>query len=560
MKELLHIADGFNELLKELPVSSFAGFLEESGRKIRRIADNTVFHIDLFCCTNASAAGKKIMQSLQENETPYKLLIKNELNYTVRIFEDPIPAVAFIIWDEAMQECDALIRYFKKENNDYRAMFLVDLLGNTHNIQSLIAQSEQSVKTFFLPPEKVNSGHLSTILTADIHPSSLEQLQQLSCLNSIRPAFLFLDEILASETRAAQTRKLLVSQNTHITRKEEEALNNSELTINLRQLIRKTAQELEKSYTAKYEDLNKPNTGRFSMVAVEQSNRLTELEQKTVAEKKEKLDASIPKDFLEQFITTVSANIRTELGKDEAFIKSSFEDMLTQANIQLRSKGIKAVNPEGIYPLFPDKEQTIHSFCYMNKTYTGELVKKGTMEYLVALKDYTGLTVVIGGLLAPLSVIATAGDMSLFKHMAMWVKVSTGLISLSLIGYGISDLRKRIPKRRAEEFQKELNKAKELLQQEAKRMFSDSSQDWTSHIARWLVDTNQNIGQQMEKNIREAQLQKANRMREEKKQQAKQQMSVDLLLRNVQAAAQVRDKLVVQYNNMVTAIEKDLKL
>jgi RNA processing factor Prp31 len=75
-----------------------------------------------------------------------------------------------------------------------------------------------------------------------------------------------------------------------------------------------------------------------------------------------------------------------------------------------------------------------------------------------------------------------------------------------------------------------------------------------------LVDTNQNIGQQMEKNIREAQLQKANRMREEKKQQAKQQMSVDLLLRNVQAAAQVRDKLVVQYNNMVTAIEKDLKL
>lgn len=55
-------------------------------------------------------------------------------------------------------------------------------------------------------------------------------------------------------------------------------------------------------------------------------------------------------------------------------------------------------------------------------------------------------------------------------------------------------------------------------------------------------------------------MQKANRMREEKKQQAKQQMSVDLLLRNVQAAAQVRDKLVVQYNNMVTAIEKDLKL
>ena len=175
MKELLHIADGFNELLKELPVSSFAGFLEESGRKIRRIADNTAFHIDLFCCTNASAAGKKIMQSLQENETPYKLLIKNELNYTVRVFEDPIPSIAFIIWDEAMQECDALIRYFKKENNGYRAMFLVDLLGNNHNIQSLIAQSEQSVKTFFLPPEKVNSGHLSTILTADIHPSSLEQ-------------------------------------------------------------------------------------------------------------------------------------------------------------------------------------------------------------------------------------------------------------------------------------------------------------------------------------------------------------------------------------------------
>lgn len=560
MKELLHIADGFNELLKELPVSSFAGFLEETGRKIRRISDNNVFYIDLFCCNNTSAAGKKCIQALQENEAPYKLIIKNELNYSVRIFEDPIPTIAFIVWDEAMQECDALIRYFKKENNNYRAMFLVDLLENANTIQNTVGQLDQSVKTFILLPEKINGKQLSAILSSVIQLSLLEKLQKLSCLNSIRPAFLFLDEILTSETKAAQTRKLLVSQNTHITRKEEEALNNSELTINLRQLIRKTAQELEKSYTAKYEDLNKPNTGRFSMLAVEQSNRLIELERKSVAEKKEKLDASISKDFQDEFIATVSTNIRTELGKDEAFIKSSFEDMLTQANIQLRSKGIKPVNPEGIYPPFPDKEQTIHSFCYMNKAYTGELVKKGTMEYMVALKDYTGLTVVIGGLLAPLSVIATAGDMSLFKHMAMWVKVSTGLISLTLIGYGIYDLRKRIPKRRAEEFQKELGKAKELLQQEAKRMFSDSSQDWTSHIARWLIDTNQNIGQQIEKNIRDAQLQKTNRMHEEKKQQAKQQMSVDLLLRNVQAATQVRDRLAAQYSNMVTAIEKDLNL
>ena len=367
-------------------------------------------------------------------------------------------------------------------------------------------------------------------------------------------------EIIDAENLAANTRKLLNTQNANITRKDEQGMNNNDFVQAIRQMMQKNAQELDKNFKIKYEDLNKPNTGKFSMMAAERVSLLEDFERTVLAEKSEKVQTTINEKFQKDFLDMIGRATTTELGKDEAFIKSSFEDLLSKVNFQLKSKGIKTISEEDAYVPFPDKLRTVSTYCYYNRMYTGELIKKGAMEYFVALRDYTGLIMVVGGLLAPLSIIASASDNGIFKSIATWVKASTALISLLMIIYGIYDLRKRIPLKRKEEFERELAKAKEMILQESKRMFSESSRDWTTNISNWIRDVSTNISNTLEKNLKELQTNKVSQMNNEKIQQQKLGVSLDNMLRNIQTADRQRDMMQTRHRDMLSELEKDLKL
>ena len=561
MRELNYIAERFEDLMKELPVSGYAGFLDETKRKIKQLADKEAFYIDVFCSVNGSSESRKLARQLEEtsSNSVYRVALKHENNYSIRVFEDVFPTIGIILLDEEMQKADKLLQYFRRPDTTYRLQLVVNLLQDQNGARDFTRQFRS--KAVILTPENLEGKTTEEIIKAAVEDTaSIDKMKKIAYLNSIKPVFSFLDEILSAENKSAQTRKLLHTQNTNITRKEEQSMNNSEVVSNLRQVIQKSAQELEKSYKIKYEDLNKPNTGQFSIITAQQCGILQDFERKSLAEKSEKYETSISEDFLTNFTGNIATSIRKELGKDEAFIKSSFEDLIAQINIQLKNKGIPLLKADSIYPPFPEKERTIQSFCYMNKTYSGEIIKKGAMEYFVALRDYTGLIMVVGGLLAPLSIVASASESGIFKHIATWVKASTAGISLLMIVYGIYDLRRRIPKKRVEEFERELGKAKDLLQQESKRMFNDSSRDWTSNISNWMRDTTQNINLQIERNIKDLQTQRTSQMNQEKTQLQKQQQSVEMLLRSIQSAERVKDQLNTRYREMVTEAEKDLKI
>lgn len=563
MRELAYIADRFSDLIREIPVSSYSGFLEETRRKIKTLSDRDSFYIDVFTCVNSSSESRNLARHLIESAqgSSFQVNAKDEKSSAVHVFENVFASVGFIMVDDTMLECEPLKQYFRRSDSNYKVIFLVNILTHTDKLRDFTRLFGFRTKTFTLTPADISGKTLQEILTASItDTATLDKIKKIAYLNSIKPVFSFLDDIISSENRAANTRKLLNTQNTNISRKEEQSMNNSDVMSNLRQIIQKSAQELEKSYKLKYEDLNKPNTGKFSIITAERTNKLTDFERRALAEKSEKYETTIAPEFIDGFVNAISGTIQKELGKDEAFIKSSFEELISQINIQLKSKGIQPLKADTIYPPFPEKERTIQSFCYMNKTYTGEVIKKGAMEYFVALRDYTGLIMVVGGLLAPLSIVASASESGIFKGIANWVKASTAGISLLMIVYGIYDLRRRIPKKRVEEFERELGKAKDLLQQESKRMFNDSSRDWINNISNWIRDTTQNINQQIDRNMRDLQSQRSGQMNQEKQQLQKQQQSVELLLRNIQSAERVKDQLVTRYRDMVSETEKDLKI
>lgn len=562
MRELQYFADKFNDLLKELPISSYAGFLEDTKQKIKNLSEKDKFYIDIFKSANFSQEAKKVLRHFEEStkDSSYTLQILDENNCNVRVFEQVFPTVGFVLLDDEMLQSETLLQHYKRNDTTYRLIFIINLLPTTDKLRDFARSFSVRIKTITLNMDEVLDKSVESILTTAIEAPSLEKVKKISYLNSIKPVFSFLEEIFTAENKSANTRKLLVSQNTNITRKEEQAMNNSEMVSNLRQLIQKSASELEKNYKLKYDDLNKPNTGKFSILSAERCALLVDFERKELAEKSEKYETSIAKDFIDDFLKSISNAIIAELGKDEAFIKSSFEELLSQINIQLKNKGIQPVKAENIYPPFPERERAVQSFCYINRLYSGEIIKKGAMEYFVALRDYTGLIMVVGGLLAPLSIVASASDSGVFKHVATWVKASTAGISLLMIIYGIYDLRRRIPKKRVEEFERELSKARDTLQQESKRIFNDTSRDWTSNISNWIRDATQNINMQIERNIKDLQVQKSSQMNQEKAQQQKQQQSVDMMLRSIQSAERVKDQLVTRHREFMSELEKDLKI
>jgi hypothetical protein len=576
MRELLRIADRIEDLSREIPISSYAGFLEETNRKIRKIVSKEAFYIDVYKSEIISNESKRLSKILDDslNETEFVFSNKNEKNFDTKVFEDIFPAIALVYLDEELLQSVDLKQYLKSNESPYKVILAVTLSDEIEPNPEFDKLFSYRVKVIHLSSADFVGKRFNEVLATHFEPVMLENLKNLSYLNSIEPLFPFLDEILLAENKAASTRKLLNNQNVNITRKEEQGANLSDLSGSLRQLIQKDIQDLEKNYKIKYDDFNKPNIGAFSINLKNEVDKLTDFEKQNVAEKSEKVDISIDTEFQKAFTNEIRSHLSKEYVKDESFVKSSFENLIKKVNVQLVSKGISAVNPADVYLPFPEGKRVLDSYCYIAREYKGELMKRGATEYFVALRDYTGIIMVAVGLLGPLNGITMMGDffdkdkdkdgaastlLAVFKGFNSTIKILTAVITLGMIIYGVLDLRKRIPRRRIEEFEREMAKAKDSLNQEGKRMYNDGSKDWLQNISAWIRDASQNLSFQIEKNLKNTQLSRVNQASQEKAQQQKQVQIIDVLLTSLQSAGKIKDQVASRYRDMVADAEKNLK-
>ncbi len=580
MRELLSIADRVAEISREIPVSSYAGFLEEANYKIKKIAAKNAFYIDVYHCEPPSSSAKKLSAILNESlkQSDYVLNYKNENNFDIKVFEDIFPTIAIVYIDEETLASPVLMSHLKKSDSQYKLIIAINVESDELDETAVGRLFGYGKKVIVLTPLNFVEKSFSDVLAEKVDRKILEGLNRLSYLNSIKPVFGFLDDIIVAENKAASTRKLLNNQNVSISKKEEQLSNISDLSGTLRQIIQRDIQELEKNYKIKYDDLNKPNIGYFSINLKHEVDKLKDFEKQSVAEKSEKVDISIKVGFQDAFVKNIRNHLSGEYAKDASFVKSSLDELIKKINIQLKSKGIEPIKAEEIYPPFPEGKRVLDSYCYIAREYKGELMKKGMTEYFVALRDYTGIIMVAVGLLGPLNGISMmqeffdkkekvegaepgAAEMFLgvFKGFNATIKILTAVITLGMIIYGIIDLKKRIPRKREEEWEREMGKAKDSLQQEGKRIYSEGSKDWLAGISAWIRDVNQNISLQIEKNLKNVQFARLTQGNNEKLQQQKQIQIVDMLLGSIQSAGRIKDQAAMRYRDMITEVEKEIK-
>lgn len=572
MREIKSIADRLEDFTRELSVSGYTGFLEETNFKIKRIANAEELTVDIWKHSSSGGEVKKFIKQLENTDNlsgknKIKLQFKDELSSGIKIFEEIFPSIAWVILDEEFCTTQTLKESFLQNAEQYKVIFIINSFDNEKAAENFSREAGYRIKSFIISLADVVAKSVEEILSMKLDNAQIESLKKVAYLNSVKPLFGFLSEIISSENKSANTRKQLNTQNTQINRKEEQGLNNNELASNVKQNIQKLVPELERSFRGKYDDLNKPNIGPFSIITKELTDQLPEFEKQELAEKSERVNITIPKSYQEDLVNTIIRSIKSEFQKDEAFIKSSFDELLKNINNQLKAKGIKPITPADVFPPFPEPSKITSSYCYISREFTGELMKKGAAEYFVALRDYTGVIMVAVGILGPLNgIVALESEfekgsafISFFKTFNKSIKGLTALITIGLISYGIYDLRRRIPKKRIEEMERERNKAKESLNTEGKRMFNESSRDWVSNISLWIKEVSTNIMNEFERNTKDLQVMKMTQMNAEKTQQQKQQQSIDLLLRSISSADKIRDTMYTRFRDLVTETEKELK-
>ncbi len=565
MRELNFVSERLEDIGKELGVSAYAGFLEETNRRVKKIVGSEHFYLDVLRSVSMGPEAKKFLVALQEsvNNSGYVIRVFDNTQKSVKVFEDFFASIAIVLLEDEMPENDGIVARILQYEEEYKLVIIVNFQPTQDIARKFARQLGYRVRTQIIDAKDAIGKSMDELLKLNNEAIQIEKLKKLSYFNSIKPVFTFLQEIFQTENRTVQTRKLLNTQNTSITRKEEQGMNNSEFMMNIRQVIQKDSSDLEKIFKSKYDDLNKPNIGVFSQKAEAEVNKLDSFDKEVMAEKSEKVQITINDSFLKNFTSQIRNKISGELDKDELYIKSSYQELINKLNAQLKIKGIAPITADDAYAQFPAKVKVLDSYCYLGRKFSGELIKEGPSEYFVALRDYTGIIMVAVGLLAPLNAISSLDDvewLSWLKLMSKGIKYGTAGITVGMIVYGIIDLRRRIPKKRIEEFHREKTKAQEILAQEAKRMFNESSRDWTGAISNWIREGMQMIQAQIEKNIRDLQQNKAQQLNTEKQQQQRIQQSVDIFQRSIQSAEKYRDQLNQKFRDLVAESEKDLKL
>lgn len=562
MSDLNFIVDKLEEVRKDMGISNFSGFLEKTQEQIGRLASDRRCHADIYYHSSSIPSIRKKVEEIsgQGSDPGFAFHFISDKREPVRLFLQLMPAIAVIMLDEDFCAADRPFQFFQNRAGQYKLLFVIDFSAAENTCRDFLTRIDKGIRVHTHTYAAFGQTDLQTLIGETAPGNTLGQLNAYALHNTVRPIIPMLQEIFQTENKILQTRKLLSSQYGQIIRKEEQQQNTNDFSSYLKGLVQKNMQEMEKSYRSKYEDLNKPNTGRFSQVAADCARQVQEFDREEIAEKSEKVAIGLHKYVTDGILSTVGASMKEEFRKDEAFIYGVFDELISKVNGQLKDKGITPLKATELYLPFPDGQRILNSYCYIGKPYTGELVKKGINEYFIALRDYTGLIMVVAGLLAPLNMVATISENEVLKAMSNGIRIITGAITLIMIIYGIYDLRRRIPRKRQEEFEKELVRARETTTGECKRMFSEGSRDWQSSVSNWIRDVGQNILAQVETNVKNLGQQRLQQLNIERMQQQRAQQSIDTLHRNFSLAEKSKDALLTKFREAVSNIEKDIKL
>jgi|GEM_PF-4055760 hypothetical protein len=354
------------------------------------------------------------------------------------------------------------------------------------------------------------------------------------CWNGIQSALVYMSRIVSDENKLLALKRNVQIQAAQISKMREQGGQTSDLNSALKSKIANWVQEAEKNIRSKYEDAQRPNIGLYATTAQSISTQLGELDSYDLAEKNERVGTKINEEYLNAVLQHLGGVLGNDFDQDILKFQAEKQQLIASLG-QINNNRI----PKELFKLdkvplnIPTPQKIKDTYVAFAKNYQGEMVKKGKMEYFVAIRDYTGIIMVVGGLLSPLTIIANAADSELFKSMGVGLRVTIASLTFLMVLYGFFDLRKRIPMKRREELERELGKARELLFQESKKILADGSKEWASVMIASLRDFAQQLNLEIESITKSMQSSIQSQNLEERNKIEKQRQAMDLIQKRI---------------------------
>lgn len=508
------------------------------------------------------------------SEGAYHFKLFTEIKLPVKKLESYASSIGIVVWEENLLAQETLLYHLERQINNYA--FLLVLNFTNSEVKAEMFKSKIAVKYIIIGKDNILEETLIALMDQHIGNDFKGKLAEQSYLNTIQPFVQLTREAIQQEQYNITLRKNLNGQLNSALRKEEVGSNINDIVTNIKTQLQYWNSDIEKAIKVKYEELNKPSTGRYSQHLTNWANELEDLDKKSVAEKTERLVTYINDDFLTDFEKKVSKEVTTDFANDYNFLLSNADTTLSNLNLLIEKRGINIKGSRSLfidYSRFPDPEKTLRNYIGFTRSYSGELSKKGAAEYFAALREHTGSIMVAVGLLAPLNMIASAaGTEAGNDKTSFWAKIAetmrgiradinlaTALIIIGMIIWGYFDLRKRIPRKRIEEFERELSKAKELLQTEGKKMFNDASRDWQANISQWAREAYTQLQVQLEKTIRDFSSGQQQKLNDEKLRIQRLNQGLDISSKRIGNAEKIVDGLFRSHKDALTELEKSLR-
>lgn len=555
----LDIIDNLESACREAGPINHIRCISSAAEALRKMVRDDVLHIDVYRSRTTGEEAHPFQLISAEDAADIRFRFLDAEALLPDKLGEVIAAMAIVVLDDALLRDARLLEALEQRSVQYSLMLILNYSGDD--------RASRNIKFDFYGKwvehaDMLGIASLPDLVRETVNPSLRKLLQERSLLNALKPAVGISRELIQKEIQLLSFQKNLnVHLNNDLRRRESEG-NVSDLGSSVRNLIQNWSSEHEKAIRLKYEELNKPNTGRYSNQVSKWSEELADLKRDESAEKSEKLITSIDSLFLDKFLKRISTEVTADLSNDYSLLMHSLDSLNGKIQVQFLQKGIQLpaeADSNASFPPFPSPDKSIKSYLFFNRSYSGEMVKKGATEYFIALREYTGVIMVVAGLLAPLNMIASISQNDAMKMLANGIRITTGVITLVMIIYGYFDLRKRIPRRRVEEFDREMQKAKENLQQEGKKMMSDVSKDWQSQLSMWLRDMTNLLSARYEKELRQFSVQKMDEVNNKKSTIQKNAQAIDGINKRLSTAEKAVDNCQRNYRDQLSDLEKSIK-
>lgn len=359
-----------------------------------------------------------------------------------------------------------------------------DKSGIENGITNLI---HQTIDYTFVPLDSQRPQLLQDVLqkkTADERVDWLEGYTGIVCLEDLRQTLLLM---LDQEEKNIKAKRQVNQQ--QLTRLKISTNNTAiDWLSQLKSSLQNQFNLFEKGVNNRLDQAFRGQSASYLQMIEASIQQLDTLEEEELAKT---TIIKIPPKFENQFLTELNNYLLNFGIEDLRTLKDTLELTGRELESFFNARNIPYHPPTIRYATTERLEEVIKQLLALERPFKGEKPRKGMYEYFMAVRKYQMILMML---------FSTFG-------LSFVQRIRTFMIPVTvlLIGYGIFNVVKTVQRERVEEKDKQLDRSKDSLRQEAKRIASEFARSWSRFMAEFLKDQNDTLLAQLEFQVKSIQ-------------------------------------------------------